>query len=129
MIAWDSVNLPLAAVMVLPTSLSEEAGLKIDEIYAIIFRHPLKSLGLSEMLNYSNSLGGEALTRPVVLVPATKDYSFPKALALGFGVESLVDVDIDECGRVRDTGSEKALPDRSRWSHGADRSVPFLTDQ
>ncbi len=89
---WDVLNLRADDVLALPGRLQQEFGIHGEDVGKAIARFSVQTLGLVEF--HRRFL--RDLPSPVLFVPGTKHYSFPKAAALlGIGAENLRDVPVD----------------------------------
>jgi glutamate/tyrosine decarboxylase-like PLP-dependent enzyme len=95
---WSLLNLKVDDILALPARLTAEHGLSSDAITDALSRHSLQHLGI---LEFSRRYLGDMKESPVILVPATKHYSFPKAAAvLGMGSANVIDVPVDRDARM-----------------------------
>jgi hypothetical protein len=93
---WQALNLTADETLGLVGRLQNEYRIGRDQITAAISQYNVQNLGLAEFTRrYFDEIG-----LPVVTVPGTKHYSFPKAAAiLGLGSNQLIDVAVDLDGR------------------------------
>lgn len=104
---WQVLNLTADETLGLAGRLNAEFGVGRETVTAAVGRHNVQNLGLAEFAR--RYLGGVGL--PVVTVPGTKHYSFPKAAAvLGLGSDNLRDVSVDLDGR-QDLGELRVILD------------------
>lgn len=102
---WSLLNLKVDDILALPARLTAEHGISGDAISEALSRHSVQHLG---MMEFSRRYMADVKEPPVLLVPATKHYSFPKAAAvLGIGSASVIDVPVDRDARM-------SLPDLER---------------
>lgn len=95
---WQLLNLRPDDVLALPGRLTREYGIASDVVAAAVGRFSVQTLGYASFAK--KFLAGVPLD-PVVFVPGTKHYSFPKAAALlGLGAENLINVSVDLDGRM-----------------------------
>ena len=95
---WELLNLSADQILALPTRVSAEFHISRDVVSGEISKYSLQNLGL---LEFSKKFLGEVKHSPVVLVPGTKHYSFPKAVALlGLGSNNLIDIPVDLDARL-----------------------------
>ncbi|MDC3962611.1 pyridoxal-dependent decarboxylase [Polyangium jinanense] len=107
--AWSLLNLKVDDILALPERLTEEYGISSDTITKAMSSHSLQHLGMQELFRRS---GADVPASPVILVPATKHYSFPKAAAvLGLGSANVLDVPVDCDARMSLSALEKMLRD------------------
>lgn len=105
--AWSLLNLKVDDILALPARLTEEHGLSSDTITAALSRHSLQHLGMTELYRRCQA---DLTASPVILVPATKHYSFPKAAAvLGIGSVNVLDVPVDCDARMSLPALERML--------------------
>lgn len=104
---WSLFNLKGDDILALPTRLTAEFGIAPEVLTEAISRHAPQSLGMHEFFRrYCGALGGP----PVILVPSTKHYSFPKGAAiLGIGASNVIDVPVDEDARMSIPALRKIL--------------------
>ncbi|NKN12286.1 pyridoxal phosphate-dependent decarboxylase family protein [Rhizobium laguerreae] len=94
---WDALNLRADDILALPGRLQQEFGIPGEDVGKAIARFSVQTLGLVEF--HRRFL--RDLPSPVLFVPGTKHYSFPKAAALlGIGAENLRDVPVDLDARL-----------------------------
>lgn len=106
---WSLLNLKVDDILALPARLTAEHGIPGDAITEALSRHSLQHLGI---LEFSRRYLGDVKESPVILVPATKHYSFPKAAAvLGIGSANVIDVPVDRDARM-------SLPELERILRG-----------
>ncbi|MRG95250.1 pyridoxal-dependent decarboxylase [Polyangium spumosum] len=107
--AWSLLNLKVDDVLALPARLTEEYGISSDTITKAMSGHSLQHLGMQELCR---RCGADVPASPVLFVPATKHYSFPKAAAvLGIGSAHVIDVPVDCDARMSLAALEKMLRD------------------
>ncbi len=95
---WKLLNLDLNDTLALPIRLSSEYHIDRTVISKEVAKYSLQNLGL---VGFANQLLQSNESSPVVLVPGTKHYSFPKATALlGLGSNQLIDVNVDLDARL-----------------------------
>lgn len=93
---WELLNLQADDVLEIPARLEREFGISMVDLNEAIGRFSLQQLGLADF--GQRFLGGMGGAR--VLVPGTKHYSHPKAVALlGLGAGSLINVALDRDAR------------------------------
>ncbi|AUX42264.1 decarboxylase [Sorangium cellulosum] len=104
---WSLCNLRGDDILALPARLTAERGISAEVITQALARVSPQSLGMHEFFRrYAGDLGGP----PVILVPATKHYSFPKAAAiLGIGAANVLDIPLDEDARMSVSELERVL--------------------
>jgi glutamate/tyrosine decarboxylase-like PLP-dependent enzyme len=92
------LNLAPDHILQLPIRLATEFGIARDAITSAIGKYALPNMGL---LSFSRKFLGSLQYDPVVCVPGTKHYSFPKAVAvLGLGADNLINVAVDLDARM-----------------------------
>ncbi|MFN6514409.1 MAG: pyridoxal phosphate-dependent decarboxylase family protein [Nostoc sp. CreGUA01] len=102
---WQLLNLKVDDILALSTQITKQlVSQGVDEskastiLSAALSKYSLQDLGIQE---FSKRYLQE-IASPVFFVPGTKHYSFPKAAAiLGIGASHMVDVEVDEHGRMR----------------------------
>lgn len=105
--AWSLLNLKVDDILGLPARLTAEYGVAADTITQAMAAHSLQHLGIQELARRS---AADLSVSPVLFVPATKHYSFPKAAAvLGIGSANVIDVPVDEDARMSLAELEKLL--------------------
>jgi hypothetical protein len=106
---WSIFNLKVDDILALPGRLEAEHGISSDAITEAMSRHSLQHLGILEA---TRRYLGDVKASPVILVPATKHYSFPKAAAvLGLGSANVIDVPVDCDARMSLHELERILKD------------------
>jgi glutamate/tyrosine decarboxylase-like PLP-dependent enzyme len=106
---WSILNLKIDDILALPGRLSTEHGISSGAITEAMSRHSLQHLGIQEA---TRRYLGDVKASPVILVPATKHYSFPKAAAiLGLGSANVIDVPVDHDARMSLHHLERILRD------------------
>lgn len=105
--AWTLLNLRVDDILDLPARLTAEHGISADVISQALTRVSPQSLGMAGFFSrYLRDLPNP----PVIVVPATKHYSFPKAAAiLGIGAANVLDVPLDENARMSIPALEQIL--------------------
>lgn len=98
---WRALNLPVDEILGLPAAVA--SALDLDELEGAklvsdaVAPYSLQTLGY-QGFGERMALGGKS---PVIFVPGTKHYSFPKAAALaGIGAANLRDVSVDVDARL-----------------------------
>lgn len=105
--AWSLLNLKVDDILGLPARLTAEYGVAADTITRAMAGHSLQHLGIQELARRS---AADLSVSPVLFVPATKHYSFPKAAAvLGIGSANVIDVPVDQDARMSLAELEKLL--------------------
>lgn len=95
---WQILNLNIDDVLALPIRLSSEYHIDRTVVSKEVAKYSLQNLGL---VGFASQLLQDNESSPIVLVPGTKHYSFPKAAALlGLGSNQLVDVNVDLDARL-----------------------------
>ena len=96
--AWSLLNMKGDEILALPARLTGGYGIPLETITAAVSDNLVQTLGMHE---FSRRYLGSLEWQPVIVVPGTKHYSFPKAAAmLGIGTANLVDVAVDRDGRL-----------------------------
>lgn len=96
---WTLLNLAADDVASLPHVMSDRFDIELDTITDALASYALPSLG---WIGFERRFPAALAQPPVVLVPATRHYSWPKAATLlGIGTQNLVAVDIDVRGRMK----------------------------
>lgn len=95
---WSLFNLKGDDILALPARLTAEHGITAEAITAALSSYSPQSLGMHE---FFRRFAGTLDAMPLILVPATKHYSFPKGAAiLGIGAANVVNVPLDEDARM-----------------------------
>ncbi|MCY1059439.1 pyridoxal-dependent decarboxylase [Nannocystis sp. SCPEA4] len=104
---WSLCNLRGDDILALPARLTAEHGISPEAITQALTKVSPQSVGMHAFFSrYAAELRGS----PVILVPATKHYSFPKAAAiLGIGAANVLDVPLDENARMSIPELERIL--------------------
>ena len=104
---WSLLNLKVDDILALPGRLTARHGISGEAITEALSRHSIQHLGF---LEFSRRYLAEVKDSAVVLVPATKHYSFPKAAAvLGIGSANVIDVPVDRDARMSLPALERIL--------------------
>lgn len=104
---WSLLNLKVDDILALPARLTAEYGIASDVITQAMAGYSLQHLGMQELYRRS---AAELSASPVLIVPATKHYSFPKAAALlGIGSANVLDVPVDCDARMSLAALEEIL--------------------
>ncbi len=102
---WQLLNLKVDDILGLSTQITEalvNQGVEEGEASSILSEalsnYSVQDLGIQEFSQrYLSGIGS-----PVFFVPGTKHYSLPKAAAvLGIGASNMIDIEVDEHGRMR----------------------------
>jgi len=105
--AWAACNLRGDDILALPARLTAEYGISAEVITQAMARVSPQALG---MHGFFSRYAGELRSPPVIVVPATKHYSFPKAAAiLGLGAANVLDVPLDDNARMSIPELERIL--------------------
>lgn len=105
--AWSLLNLKVDDILALPARLTAEYSIAGDTITKAMAGHSLQHLGIQELYRRA---AGDLLASPVLIVPATKHYSFPKAAAvLGIGSANVIDIPVDCDARMSLAALEEVL--------------------
>jgi glutamate/tyrosine decarboxylase-like PLP-dependent enzyme len=95
---WSLLNLKGDDILALPARLTAEYQIARDTITKVLSKYSVQHLGI---LDFSRRFLGDIRNAPAFLVSGTKHYSHPKAAAiLGIGAANMVDVPVDENGRM-----------------------------
>jgi glutamate/tyrosine decarboxylase-like PLP-dependent enzyme len=104
---WELLNLKADDVLALPSRLNRECHIDLGTLTAALKRYDLQHVGFGDFCR--RFLGGLS-QMPVLFVPGTKHYSFPKAAAvLGLGADSIVNLPTDRDARTHMAALEAAL--------------------
>jgi glutamate/tyrosine decarboxylase-like PLP-dependent enzyme len=96
---WSLLNLPIDEVIDMVSNIQKQTGIKESVIRQTIDDYSVQSLGLVRFQQQFLDTYNQA--EPVVLVPATAHYSWPKSAALiGLGTASVRPVEVDLDGRM-----------------------------
>ena len=91
---WDQINLPLAEILALEDRVTEDHDADFDAYSGAVKERSLVSLG---MLDLYHQRGLDGIAPPVVFVPATAHYSWPKTatiIGLGASAVRLIETDL-----------------------------------
>lgn len=102
---WQLLNLKVDDILGLSTQITNQlVSQGIDEsqastiLSAALSKYSVQDVGIQEF----SKRYLQGIESPVFFVPGTKHYSFPKAAAvLGMGASHMIDVEVDEHGRMR----------------------------
>lgn len=98
---WQLLNLQADDILALPTRITDEYKIQPDTITTALKKYSVQDLGIHEFSSEFLSDTENPIASPVFFVPGTKHYSFPKAAALlGIGASHLIDVQVNEHGRM-----------------------------
>jgi glutamate/tyrosine decarboxylase-like PLP-dependent enzyme len=104
---WELLNLKADDILALPRRLDRECQIDGDTFTAALKGYDLQHLGFGE---FCHRFLGELSHMPVLFVPGTKHYSFPKAAAvLGLGEASIINLPTDRDARANMAALETAL--------------------
>jgi glutamate/tyrosine decarboxylase-like PLP-dependent enzyme len=104
---WELLNLKADDILALPGRLDRDCHIDGDTLTAALKGYDLQHLGFGE---FCRRFLGELSQMPVLFVPGTKHYSFPKAAAvLGLGAASIVNLPTDRDARTNMAALETAL--------------------
>jgi len=96
---WQLLNLPIDNVIQLPVSIAKQSGVEEAIVHRMIDKYSVQNIGLVKF--QQRFLETYEQATPVVLVPATAHYSWPKTAALiGLGTHSVQPVEVDLDGRM-----------------------------
>jgi len=97
---WSLLNLPIDEVIGLPTLIEKQSGIDGAFIRHAIDKFSVQNIGLVRF--QQRFLDTYEQATPVVLVPATAHYSWPKTAALiGLGTASVKLIEVDLDGRMK----------------------------
>lgn len=106
---WTLLNLPVNSVVDLPETIRREFQIDPAGTSRALRSYAVQNIGLVEF--YDRFLGGART--PVVMAPATRHYSWPKAVTLlGLGQNSLLSIAVDLQARM-DVAALREELDRS----------------
>ncbi|EGC39832.1 hypothetical protein DICPUDRAFT_74569 [Dictyostelium purpureum] len=95
MSSWELVNINSEQAAKLPYLIAKYCNLTLSEVYSTIKEYHPSTLGLYDFLLNNK------LNPPTIITPITAHYSFQKtATALGLGVKNLIQIPVDDKGRV-----------------------------
>jgi glutamate/tyrosine decarboxylase-like PLP-dependent enzyme len=96
---WELLNLPLDDILALSSRLATEFGIvDRDTVTRAVGKYSLQNLGIAGFTQ--RFLNRQGVGDPVVFVPGSKHYSFPKAVALlGLGAANLINIPVDKDAR------------------------------
>jgi glutamate/tyrosine decarboxylase-like PLP-dependent enzyme len=104
---WELLNLKADDILALPDRLDRDYRIDGDSLTAALKGYDLQHVGFGE---FCRRFLGELSQMPVLFVPGTKHYSFPKATALlGLGEASIVNLPTDRDARASMAALETAL--------------------
>jgi glutamate/tyrosine decarboxylase-like PLP-dependent enzyme len=104
---WELLNLKADDILALPDRLDRDCQIDGDTLTAALKGYDLQHVGFAE---FCRRFLGELSQMPVLFVPGTKHYSFPKAAAvLGLGAASIVNLPTDRDARTNMAALETAL--------------------
>jgi glutamate/tyrosine decarboxylase-like PLP-dependent enzyme len=96
--SWELLNLAEDDVLALPERAKSEFGVAPDVFSSAVSAQSPQTLGVAAL---ARQFLGDVKLDPVVMVPGTKHYSFPKAAALlGIGAANLLDISVDLDARL-----------------------------
>ncbi len=94
---WELINIPMDDALALPQRFTDAAGIPESEVSAALDRHSLQHTGFLEF--YSRMF--KSTPSPVIMVPATAHYSWPRAAGItGIGIQQMWPVEVDLDGRM-----------------------------
>lgn len=104
---WELLNLKADDILAMPDRLYRDCHIDRDTLTAALKGYDLQHVGFGD---FCRRFLGELSQMPVLFVPGTKHYSFPKAAAvLGLGAASLVNLPTDRDCRMNMAALETAL--------------------
>ncbi len=107
---WDLLNLPVDEVIGLVARIGDTTDVEPDALRWAVDDYSVQNVGLAEFERQHLDHAGHA--RPVVCVPATAHYSWPKTAALlGLGTRTVRFVGIDLDGRMDTVALRRELDD------------------
>lgn len=96
---WELLNLPIDEVLGLANTIEKASGLDAARIRQAIDKYSVQSVGLVDFQR--RFLETHEQASPLVLVPATAHYSWPKTAALiGLGTHAVKSIKVDLEGRM-----------------------------
>lgn len=96
---WSLLNLPIDEVIGMVGNIKKQTGIEESVIRQAVDQYSVQSLGLVRF--QQRFLDSYDQAEPVVLVPATAHYSWPKSAALiGLGTTAVRPVEVDLDGRM-----------------------------
>jgi glutamate/tyrosine decarboxylase-like PLP-dependent enzyme len=118
--AWELMNLPGETILGVRDDLIRLAR-EDDRLEGLLASHSLSELGMTGFHRCFAEEWREPLPEPIILVPATRHYSWPKiADLLGLGRGQLCEVPLDEQDRM------DPLALAQRLAETQERQVPIL---
>ncbi len=105
---WDLLNLPVDEVIGMVARIEKEFAIDESLVRRAVDNYSVQNVGLVQF--HQRFLDDDRQACPVVLVPATAHYSWPKSAALlGLGTNAVVPIEVDLNGRMCMTALRKAL--------------------
>lgn len=104
---WVLLNLKIDAVARLQNDIAEQFGISVDDTTDALRPYAVQNIGLLDF--YEKFMPGVTAT-PVVIVPASRHYSWPKAATLlGIGQNNVLSVELDSRARMSVDDLERSL--------------------
>ncbi|MGB6922315.1 MAG: pyridoxal-dependent decarboxylase [Methyloceanibacter sp.] len=104
---WELLNLKADDILAFPGCLARDCHIGGNALTAALTRYDLQHVGFGE---FCRRFLGDLPQMPVLFVPGTKHYSFPKAAAvLGLGAASIVNLPADRDARTNMAALETSL--------------------
>ncbi|KAF8658188.1 hypothetical protein AX16_002110 [Volvariella volvacea WC 439] len=93
---WELLNLPVATVLDLPDRIIKDHGIDRAVLNEALEKYLIQSVGMRDLLNRWG-----IMKEPVLLVPSTKHYSWPKGAAIaGIGSKNVIDIPVNIYARM-----------------------------
>ncbi|KAF8645297.1 hypothetical protein AX16_007924 [Volvariella volvacea WC 439] len=93
---WDLLNLTVSTVLNLQDTIVHQYNIDAATFNAEMEEHLVQTVGMRDLLDR-----WQIKNEPVLLVPSTKHYSWPKSAAIaGLGSKSVIDIPIDISARM-----------------------------
>ena len=97
---WDLLNVDMEDALSVPQQIATLIDSEVADVWTPVLSHAVSTVGL---IDFYRSNMTDVPHAPVLLTPATKHYSWPKALSVlggGSGAEQLIDVQVDADARM-----------------------------
>ncbi|MBT8409350.1 MAG: decarboxylase [Alphaproteobacteria bacterium] len=105
---WELLNLPVDEAIGLIERIEKTTRITAETLGAALERYALQNIGLIQF--YADHCEGSGCGTPVVFVPDTRHYSWPKAGSLlGLGVNAVEGISLDLDGRMDTRALRRAL--------------------
>ncbi|MDX1811598.1 MAG: pyridoxal-dependent decarboxylase [Gammaproteobacteria bacterium] len=97
--SWDLLNLSVDEILAIPENVAALCGIDdVFEVWNALINYTQNAQGWANSHSVSNE---DNIQQPVIIMPSTRHYSWPKAAAIcGYGTNAIADIFVDADARM-----------------------------